>query len=249
METWTPLIYLVAALLPLLWAKRWITRHLQELSIRWVGDTDVALVVYFVLLLPGVIIHELSHLLMAVILRVRVQKIALGPVRKGRNKGVSLGSIQIDRADPIREGLIGIAPLLGGSAVILLIGNLVLGVGELTEAVGGQGLQGILDGLSQLVHIADFWLWLYLIFAVSNAMLPSEADRHAMRLILVLIGFVAGTLLVLSQVTAIPQKAITGANAVATYLTTAFAITLAVDLFFMLVIGLLVWFTRRSSDS
>ena len=24
---------------------------------------------------------------------------------------------------------------------------------------------------------ADFWLWLYLIFAVSNAMMPSESDR------------------------------------------------------------------------
>ena len=40
---WTPLIALVATLLPLLWIKRWITRSLQELSVRWIGDPEVAL--------------------------------------------------------------------------------------------------------------------------------------------------------------------------------------------------------------
>jgi hypothetical protein len=247
--SWTPLVYLVATLLPLLWAVRWITRHLQELSIRWVGDADVALVIYFVLLLPGVIIHEVSHWLMARVLGVPVQRFSLGPVRKGRGGRVSLGSIQVSKVDPVREGLIGMAPLIGGSAVILLIGNLVLGVGELTQAMGGQGVEGFLTGLGQLVQVADFWLWLYLIFAVSNAMLPSEADRNAMRSVLVLLGILAVILLVASQVTAIPEEVTIGLDALATYLTSAFAITLAVDILFMLVIGVLVWFTRRAQGT
>ena len=73
-DPWTPLVLLAATLLALLFVKRWITRSLQEVSIRWVGDPDVALVIYFVLVLPGVVIHELSHWLMAKLLGVRVSR-------------------------------------------------------------------------------------------------------------------------------------------------------------------------------
>ncbi len=80
---WTPVIALVASLLALLLAKRWITNHLQELSVRWVGDPDVALIVYFVTVLPGVIVHELSHWLAAKLLGVRVASFPLGRFAKG----------------------------------------------------------------------------------------------------------------------------------------------------------------------
>ena len=96
---WMPLVALVATLLPLLWVKRWITRHLQELSVRWVGDPDVALIVYFVVVLPGVVVHELSHWLMASLLGVRVRKLTIGPVRKGRSRRVSLGSIRVGKVE------------------------------------------------------------------------------------------------------------------------------------------------------
>ncbi len=136
--TWTPLIALVATLLPLLLAKRLITRNLQELSIRWVGDPDVALVLYFVIVLPGVVVHELSHWLMAKILGVRVGKLSIGPVRKARSRRVTLGSVRVAAVDPLRASLIGLAPLLGGTAIILLIGMLVLDVGNLAQTVAEQ---------------------------------------------------------------------------------------------------------------
>jgi len=241
---WTPLIALVATLLPLLWIKRWITHHLQQLSIRWGGDPDVALVLYFVIVLPGVVIHELSHWLVATALGVRVRKLALGPVRKGRSKRVSLGSIRVGHVDPVRASLIGLAPLLGGSAVILLIGNLVLGVGELAATMSGQGAAGVLAGLDQLVRVADFWLWLYLIFAVSNAMLPSGSDMAAVRPVLTFLGIAALVLVVVGGVPTIPVQVVEWANAIAGYLASAFGLTLATDLLFILVIGLLTWLTR-----
>lgn len=241
---WTPLIALAATLLPLLLVKRWITYQLQELSYRWVGDPDVALLVYFVIVLPGVVIHELSHWLMAKILGVRVSKLSLGPVRRGRSKRVSLGSVRVANVDPLRASLIGVAPLLGGTAVILLIGNLVLGVRELAEMLAGQGLEGLGAGLDQLIHVPDFWLWLYLIFAVSNAMLPSESDMDIIRPVLIFLGLVAAVLLIVSGVPAIPPEVVAGVNAIAGYLASAFGLTLAVDLVFVLVIGLLMWITK-----
>ena len=200
---------------------------------RLVDDPDVALIIYFVIVLPGVIIHELSHWLMAKLLGVRVSLPAIGPVRRGRSKRVSLGSVRVGKVDPVRASLIGMAPLLGGSAVILLIGNLVLRVGDLADAVAGQGVGG---ALGQMAQVGDFWLWLYLIFAVSNAMLPSESDMAAVRPVLIFLGIVAAAVLVFSGVRGISPGLVEGVNALAGYLATAFGLTLAVDLVFMLVI-------------
>jgi hypothetical protein len=242
--SWTPLVALVATLLALFWLKRRITRNLQELSMRLVDDPDVALILYFVVVLPGVVIHELSHWLMAKLLGVRVSLPSLGPVRKGRSKRVSLGSVRVSKVDPVRASLIGVAPLLGGSAVILLIGNLVLGVGELADAVAGQGVAGALGALGQMAQVGDFWLWLYLIFAVSNAMLPSESDMAAVRPVLIFLGIVTAVVLAVSGLRGVSPAVVDGVNAIAGYLAVAFGLTLGVDLVFMLVIWSVLLPTR-----
>lgn len=243
---WTPVAALAAALLALLWAYRWITRGLQELSMRWVGDSDVALILYFVVVLPGVVVHEISHLLMALLLRVKVRKFSLGPRRQGRGGRVSLGSIQVGKVDPVRGSLIGLAPLLGGAAVILLIGNQVLGVNELAQALGGQGLDGVWAGLGQVMRVADFWLWLYLMFAVSNAMLPSNSDMQAVRPVLLFLGIVVAIVLVVTGLPAVSTGVVTFVTRAAGYLAYAFGLTLAADLVFMLLIGGLLLVTRRA---
>ena len=243
--SWTPLLALIATLLPLLWAKRWITRHLGELSMRWVGDSDVALILYFVLVLPGVMIHEASHWLMATLLGVRVSKLSLGPVRQGRSRKVSLGSVRVANVDPVRSSLIGLAPLLAGTALILLIGLLVLGIDELGQEMVVQGAEGILAWLERTLRVPDFWLWLYLIFSISNAMLPSESDIAAIRPVLLFLGAAAAVFLVINGLPSISEGTIRTLNTIASYLASAFGLTLAVDMVFMLVIWLLLWPARR----
>jgi hypothetical protein len=242
-DSWVPLLALVAMLLSLLLVQRWITRLLQQLSYRWVGDPDVALIIYFVIVLPGVLVHELGHLLAALLLGVRVRKFSIGPARQGRSRRVSLGSVQVASVDPVRNSLVGVAPLLGGSAIILLIGNMVLDVGQLANVLSGQGMDGILAWLAQIVHVPDFWLWLYLIFAVSNAMLPSESDMDTVRPVLLFLGIAALIVLVVGGVPAIPAQVVQGVNAIAGYLASAFGLTLATDLVFLIIIGLLSWIT------
>jgi hypothetical protein len=243
-----PLVALVATLLPLLWVKRWTTLRLQELSWRWVGDPDVALYLYFVIVLPGIILHELSHWLIAWLLGARIRKLSIGPVRKGRSRKVSLGSVQVADVDPIRASLIGLAPLVFGSAVILLIGNHVLGVSEFAEVIAVQGTGAILAELQRVVRVADVGLWLYLIFAVSNAMIPSESDMATVRPVLIFLGIVAAVVLVVGGVPAIPVEIARWVNTVAGFLASAFALTLAADGAFVLLIVLLTWLTRRLQD-
>jgi hypothetical protein len=242
--SWTPFVALVGTLLPLLWIKRWITRHLQELSLRWVGDPDVALFVYFVIVLPGVVLHELSHWLMAKILGVRVSRLAIGPVRRGNSPRVSLGSVRVAKVDPLRASLIGLAPLLGATAVILVIGNLVLGVDELARAMTGSAHQ-LLSRVGLLVQVPDFWLWLYLIFSVSNTMLPSESDMSAVRPVLIFLTIAGLVFLILSGTPNIPQEIVDLVEAIAGYLASAFGLTLAADAFFAAIIASLVWLTRQ----
>lgn len=245
---WTPLLALAASLLALLWLQRRVTYALQELSVRWVNDADVALILYFVVVLPGVVLHELSHWLMAKMLGVRVSWPKIGPVRKGRSNRVSLGSVRVGKVDPFRASMIGVAPLLSGSAVILLVGYLVLGVGELADAAGRYGLEGLLDGLELVVRVPDFWLWLYLIFAISNAMLPSESDMDTVRPVLIFLGIVTAVVVIVTGVRTIPIQVVDSVSAVAGYLASSFGLTLAVDAVFLAVFGFLLLLTRWIQD-
>jgi len=78
--------------------------------------------------------------------------------------------------------------------------------------------------------VPDFWLWAYVVFAVSNAMTPSPADRQPWLIagiylgVALLLAYLLGGLAVLPQSLA-PQVA--GALQV---LTLAFLFTLALDL-------------------
>jgi hypothetical protein len=234
---WLALATLAVTLLLLLWVTRWLTLHLQMLGLRWLNDPDVVLWIFFALVLPGVVLHELSHWLMARLLRVPARLPSLGPGRSSSQRGgkVTLGSVQTAKADPVRSSLIGLAPLLTGATVIFLIGTRVLGVDELTS----QGLDGVLAGLGDLLRVPDVWLWLYLIFAVSNAMLPSATDMQPVRPVLIFLGIVAAVAVIVVGLPNVPPAIVTGVSAFAAYLASAFALTLAVDAAFMLVVGLL----------
>lgn len=71
-----------------------------------------------VLFLPGTFVHEISHFLTALLLIVPVGQVELMPeIQEG---GVKLGSVPIGKTDPIRRFLIGIAPLVLGTTLILL---------------------------------------------------------------------------------------------------------------------------------
>lgn len=176
-----PLLVLFCCLVLL---TRWITKHIQGIGLLLTQDGQIALYVYFVLILPGIIIHELSHALVAWILGVRVRKFSIGIKRKKRGGSVALGSVEIASADPFRSSLIGLAPLVAGSIVVLIIGSQVFGLHSFVV----NDLSRLWAELQSIYRTPDFWLWVYLIFAVSNAMLPSAADRHAWGTALIFLG-------------------------------------------------------------
>jgi hypothetical protein len=223
-----PFLVLFCALVLL---TQWITKHIQGIGLLLTQDGQIALYIYFVLILPGIVLHELSHALVAWLLGVRVRKFSVGIRRKRRGGSVALGSVEIARADPLRSSLIGLAPLIAGSAVVLVIGNQVFGLHPFVV----NDLNRLWSEMRSIYRTPDFWLWVYLVFAVSNAMLPSAADRHAWGTALIFLGILVASLYLTGLARWISSGSLSitlsswASNAV-DQLNWAFGITVAVDL-------------------
>ena len=245
---WTPLVWLAVALAPLFLMKRWINRHLQGLGLLLLGDNEAAMLLYFVLLLPGILIHELSHWLAARLLGVQTGKITLWPSRRRGNQ-MRMGSVRVARTDPLRASLIGVAPLISGYIAILIIGQLILGLGDLGKVLLDGQWQQAWQNLQGHLRTPDFWIWLYLIFAISNAMLPSEADREPWRPVILFMGLVALIFYLTGWARQIPEALATASLIGLSYLAYAFSLIIVVDAIFVALIAgseaLLSRLTRR----
>jgi hypothetical protein len=236
-DNWTPLVWLIITLVPLFFMKRWINRHLQGLGLLLLGDNDRAMLLYFVLLLPGILIHELSHWLAAKLLGVRTGKMSFGPSNRRGNQ-MRLGSVRVARSDPFRASLIGLAPLISGSLAILIIGQLILGLGNSREVLLSGEWGPVWQSLLAHLQTPDFWLWLYLIFAVSNAMLPSETDREPWKPVLLFMGLVALLFYLIGWVRQVPEVLADASLTGLSYLAYAFSLTVVVDAIFIAVIAI-----------
>jgi hypothetical protein len=246
-STLMPFVW-VALSLPILWfLQRWIHRHLHGVAFLLSGNKNWAVVLYAIILFPGVLLHEVSHWLTATLLGVRTGSFSVLPRTKS-DGSVQLGYVEYYKTSsvgPIRESLIGSAPLVVGTAVILLIGLFVFDVTTLAASVEAGDLDLLTQAISEFFATGDFLLWLYLIFAISNAMMPSASDRRAWpAFALILIAF-AVLLYVLRLQTLFFSGVVGPASTVFGYLGLAFSLTIGVDLFFMLAIHLLEWLVSR----
>ncbi|HHH42472.1 MAG TPA: hypothetical protein ENK56_10780 [Chloroflexi bacterium] len=238
-----PLLGVVLTFSALWFVVRWIHRHLQGVALLLTGDPDIALYLYALLLFPGVLLHELSHWLMARALGVRTRGFSLRPAATSQG-AVQLGFVVIQRTDVVRSSLIGLAPLLSGIGVVLLIGQQVFAVERIAGALVAGDLGRALEGAVAAFQVPDAWLWLYLVFAVSNAMLPSASDRSDWGALALLL-LSGGALFFLFQdgerggLYRLLQGWIPSLEAGLALLTMAFGTTLAVDLLFAFIIGLL----------
>jgi hypothetical protein len=186
---------LAAVLGLLLLADGWLHRHLQGVLFLIMNDAEVALWLYALILFPGVALHEVSHALIATLLGVKIGRISIFPRRVG--KRIQLGFVPVQSTDFLRASLIGGAPLVIGGAVVAILGSLVFGTPEVVAALAaGEWLQA-LAGLRAALRAPDAWLWAYLVFAVSNTMLPSRSDTHAWPLVGLLLAVLGGFILLI----------------------------------------------------
>lgn len=242
-----PLLWAALALICLLFLQRWIHAHLHGVSLLLVGRPEWAVIVYAVVLFPGVLLHEASHWLAATLLGVRTGGVSLLP-RRQADGSLQLGYVEYYKSPgvgPIRESLIGAAPLIAGTIVILLIGHHVFSVTSLADAIRTADVAILADAMAQILAVPNVLVWLYLIFAVSNAMMPSRSDRHAWPAFALIMGVVALVVGFLGRNTGLLDNLAQPVAVLFGYLGTAFSIAIAVDLLCIGLIALAEWVLGR----
>ena len=179
---WNGLWFLLFCVAALAFLQRRLHYELQALFFIITHRVDVSLVLFSLIFFPGVLLHEVSHFLTARLLGVRTGRLSLipKPLPNGR---LQLGYVETVRVDVVRDALIGLAPLLVGGAFVAYVGLVHLGLATLWSALeSGTTWLGFLPTLGKIIpginQRPDFYLWFYLVFAVSSTMLPSSSDRR-----------------------------------------------------------------------
>ena len=111
------LVWFALTLLPLVFLQRLLHREIQAVFLILSRSPEFTITVFSIIFLPGVLLHEFSHYLMAVILEVPAARFSLIPqmLPDGR---LQLGYVETVKTDIIRDSLIGAAPLLAGGSFI-----------------------------------------------------------------------------------------------------------------------------------
>ena len=237
------LLWFVVSLPLVLLTQRWIHRHLHGLALLITGKPGWAVLLYSLVLFPGVVLHEVSHWVAAKVLGVRTAGMSLLP-QMSKDGSIQLGYVEYYKTKDVgsvRESLIGGAPLLTGAAAILIIAYNVFNLPSLVQTLPTLDLTALIVAAENLIATQDFLLWLYLFFAISNAMMPSASDRRAWPTFFLILGGIFAAIYLLGLADVIFTGLLPPATAFFSYLALAFSLTILVNLLFMLLIGGLEW--------
>jgi hypothetical protein len=233
-EFWLSLLPFVLCVIVLYWLQRWISQHMQGIGLLLFGSSGAGMALLWFALFPGIILHEASHWIMARLLGLKTGRFRVWPQTRG--KEIVLGSVEVQRGGALRDSLVGLAPFLAGTLALLFVGTVVFdarAIGQAWEQFAWDRLFELLRGTFQ---VANAFVWLYLIFAVSNAMMPSPSDRESWRLVLIYLAVVVGVMAVLGWIPVLPDALVaTLADGLRT-LTYAFGLTLLFDIGFALLL-------------
>ena len=179
--------WFVLMLVPLVLLQRLLHREIQAVFLILTRNAQLTMGIFSFVFLPGVFLHELSHFLMAKILRVPTGRFSIfpQPLPDGR---LQLGYVETAKADIVRDSLIGAAPLIVGTIFVAYVSVYQLDMRILWDTLRNGQFNLFWMGINALPRTKDFVLWFYLTFAVSSTMMPSESDRHAWLELVVSVG-------------------------------------------------------------
>lgn len=165
----------LTSLIALLFLRNKLTQSIFNTLSLIAKNERLVTVAYALLFLPGVVVHEGTHWLMAKILRVPTHKVSLIPEWISADT-LRFGYVEISKTDSIRGSIIGFAPLITGSAIVLWIASFQFGL-SVDPAISQWGI--IQSWFDSVLQTPNYGLWLYFLLTISNMMLPSASDRAA----------------------------------------------------------------------
>ena len=182
-----------------------LIHHISRAIQRYASDIFSKCVYAYLFMIPGVVSHELSHWVVAVLSLFKIGKVVLFQCKPGEPYGYVEHSQPSNPFQEIGEFFVGVAPIVLGALAIygfslLLVGpsvfagasftvemadspNLLVVLGQVIESVVVTTLR-VFVNLVSLRGVPGWgvWLFLYLAYSLSNAMNLSDLDwAHAVR--------------------------------------------------------------------
>ncbi len=171
-------LWLLGALTALVLLQRALHREIQAVFLILTRHPVVTQIIFALIFLPGVFLHELSHFVMAKLVGVRTGRFSLIPQAQPDGR-LRLGYVETASGGFLRDALIGFAPLMTGSPFVAFAAINRMQLLPLWGFVRLGNWSNFWTALAFAPQQPDFWLWFYLTFTVSSTMLPSASDRHA----------------------------------------------------------------------
>lgn len=160
-------IIFIFELIFLFFLSRELTKSLSTFFYHITKSQNKAVLMLAFVFFPGVVVHELAHLLVANILFVKTGEIEFVP--QITKHGVKLGSVVIAKTDPLRRMLIGVAPVFIGLLLVI-------------------GIAYFFIQSSLIIQVVQF----YTLFVVSNTMFSSYKDMEGVLEIIIVAVIFAG---------------------------------------------------------
>lgn len=238
MELLTPWFTFVVILIPAIALERWIHQHLYGVGWLITQDKQQATILYYLILLPGIALHEFTQWLYAGVANLRTSKIKVWP-KPQKNGTLRLDFVKLSskKVGRVPRTIFEVAPILVGIAAILLISQYVMDASALRVAFATADLNTVMLAFQSLFSTPDFWLWLYLLFAIGNGMVPT--DKLNTQWLLVIGIVISCVLLILGLLTGAGLPAIqTPVASILNTLATASSTILTLNLLAVVMLGL-----------
>jgi hypothetical protein len=168
---------------------------------------EAAAVIYTIVLLPGILVHEFAEWLTAGVLGFKATQSMRWP-EADKNGELDPKFITVEYPklpktansaqklkDLFGRAFVEITPTIVGIALTLLISNSILQLQTLTSEIPSWDVVKIGDAFGRVTSQPGFPLWFYILFTVSNAMMPRQFARRG---IAILAGVAAAFMIVLA---------------------------------------------------
>jgi hypothetical protein len=217
----------------------WLHQHIFKVGWLVTKQYQTTTILYYAFFLPGIILNQLIFWLAAGFLNVSAERTIAWPEKQ------EIGELKLDfirlskNVTPFRLAIISTMPLLVGMIAVWHIANNVLAVPTfLTELNAGGFLVNISTALAHFTNAPDFWIWVYLAFAISNTMMPNFANLRGWRIVLTIIGVIIAAFYILGAGDQVVMSNLRGpvTNALNS-LSSVFAIIIGLDIFMVAVLG------------
>ncbi len=204
-EVFHRLIGVVILVLVLARLSNWISLHLQGIAYLVTRSHQVATFFMFLVLAPGIFVHELSHWVMARLLGVQTTGFRVWPKRTRKGQ-IQLGAVEVRGAGRLSMALIGMAPFIVGTLALVLLGGWLRGAAtDMADWRSWVSLSGWRRAYG-FFEQGD-WPWrFYAMWVISNAMMPSAADREPVRPVVIGLALLVGVAYVVGLVPTIPPN-------------------------------------------